>query len=153
MDPLQVSTTPRARRRIVIIGPGASGKDWLREQINTHIKDAIIDVSYTTRCPRAKEVHGRDYHFVTTETFDTMLDGNCFYEWARFGKNLYGTSRDSWLASDVFIMSPGAVARMSASDRASCLVVLRDPPARRAGASVDGSQQPLAREHCAQTRR
>lgn len=124
---LQVNTGSRERCRIVIIGPGASGKDWLRNELHQHT-GGKVDVSYTTRPPRPGEVDGKDYHFVSEQTFDTMTDQGEFFEYARFGDFCYGTSMESWRTSDFFIMSPGTINRMTESDRTSCLVVFRDPP-------------------------
>lgn len=53
-----------------------------------------FSVSHTTRVPRAGEVDGRDYHFVSAATFQEMIDADRFLEWARVHDNLYGTSLD-----------------------------------------------------------
>ena len=53
-----------------------------------------FSVSHTTRAPRAGEVDGRDYHFVSAETFQEMIAADRFLEWARVHDNLYGTSLD-----------------------------------------------------------
>jgi guanylate kinase len=49
-------------------------------------------VSYTTRTPRAGEVHGEDYFFVSREEFQRMVDDDAFAEWAEVHGNLYGTA-------------------------------------------------------------
>jgi guanylate kinase len=53
-----------------------------------------FSVSHTTRPPRDGEVDGRDYHFVDHSTFQAMIAGDRFLEWAEVHDNLYGTSRD-----------------------------------------------------------
>lgn len=50
-----------------------------------------FSVSYTTRRPRADEVEGRDYHFVTPARFQEMIAGNEFLEYAQVYDNYYGT--------------------------------------------------------------
>lgn len=52
-----------------------------------------FSVSHTTRSPRAGEVAGRDYHFVTREEFDAMVAAGEFLEWADVHAHRYGTSR------------------------------------------------------------
>jgi guanylate kinase len=50
-------------------------------------------VSFTTRKPRAGEVGGEDYTFVTEKRFRRMIEEGEFVEWAEVHGNLYGTSR------------------------------------------------------------
>jgi guanylate kinase len=50
-------------------------------------------VSHTTRPPRGNEVDGKDYHFVAPATFDQMVAGDAFAEWAHVHQNRYGTAR------------------------------------------------------------
>ena len=50
-------------------------------------------VSFTTRLPRAAEVDGEDYSFITEKKFRNMIGKNEFVEWAEVHGNLYGTSR------------------------------------------------------------
>ncbi len=52
-----------------------------------------FSVSHTTRAPRIGEVDGRDYHFVSVELFERMIDRGEFVEYARVFDNWYGTSR------------------------------------------------------------
>ena len=41
-----------------------------------------FSVSATTRAPRPGEVEGRDYHFVTAERFQDLIDSGELLEWA-----------------------------------------------------------------------
>jgi len=52
-----------------------------------------LSVSATTRTPRPGEVDGREYHFVTDETFDQMVSDGELLEWAWFAGKKYGTPR------------------------------------------------------------
>jgi len=52
-------------------------------------------VSHTTRPPRPGEKDGRDYHFVSREEFQHLLDEGDFLEYAEVYGNWYGTSRRS----------------------------------------------------------
>ncbi len=51
-------------------------------------------MSHTTRAPRAGEVDGGDYHFVSRDAFDQMVEAGRFLEWARVHDHQYGTSLD-----------------------------------------------------------
>ncbi len=55
----------------------------------------VFSVSHTTRPPRPGEKDGRDYHFVSGESFSTMrlAEPSGFLEWAEVHGNLYGTGR------------------------------------------------------------
>jgi guanylate kinase len=50
-------------------------------------------VSATDRAPRTDEVEGRDYHFVSTDTFEQMRDRHGFLEWFEVYGDLKGTPR------------------------------------------------------------
>jgi len=50
-----------------------------------------VSVSHTTRKPRATEVEGRDYHFVTAAQFHQLIGQNAFLEHAQVFDNFYGT--------------------------------------------------------------
>jgi guanylate kinase len=52
-----------------------------------------LSVSATTRTPRAGEVDGRDYHFLTEREFERRLAAGEFLEHARYAGNWYGTPR------------------------------------------------------------
>jgi guanylate kinase len=47
----------------------------------------------TTRSPRPGELDGREYHFVSDEAFDAMVERGELLEWARFAGKKYGTPR------------------------------------------------------------
>lgn len=63
-----------------------------------------FSISYTTRPPRRDEVEGRDYCFVSLETFKSMVAREEFAEWAEIYGHLYGTSRQwiEWTRSQGF---------------------------------------------------
>jgi guanylate kinase len=59
--------------------------------------DAAVrpSVSHTTRPPRGQEKDGREYHFVSDEAFDALIQKEAFLEWATVHGHRYGTSRES----------------------------------------------------------
>lgn len=46
----------------------------------------------TTRSPRAGEMNGREYNFITKDAFLQLEAEKGFIEYAQFGGNYYGTS-------------------------------------------------------------
>jgi guanylate kinase len=52
-------------------------------------------VSHTTRGPRPGEVPGQDYHYVSMQEFEDLIEKGGFVEHAKFGGNRYGTSRQT----------------------------------------------------------
>lgn len=50
-------------------------------------------MSHTTRSPRPGEQDGVDYHFVTRESFESLVQQDGFLEHATFGGNRYGTPK------------------------------------------------------------
>lgn len=50
-------------------------------------------MSATTRRPRAGEVDGVSYFFLTEEEFMRLVEDDGLLEWARYADNLYGTPR------------------------------------------------------------
>jgi guanylate kinase len=84
----------------IISAPSGAGKTSLVHallNINPHID---LSVSYTTRDPRPGEHDGKDYHFVSHETFLAMAKRGEFLESAKVYGNLYGTSQ-TWISQGI----------------------------------------------------
>ena len=84
----------------IISAPSGAGKTSLVHAllgINPHID---LSVSYTTRDPRPGEQNGKDYHFVSRETFLEMAKRGEFLESAEVYGNLYGTSQ-TWIGQEI----------------------------------------------------
>jgi guanylate kinase len=81
---------------LVISGPSGVGKGTLIHRLLEQYPDKFgFSVSHTTRDPRAGEVDGRHYHFVTTEKMEAMVANEEFLENCRVHGNMYGTSKAS----------------------------------------------------------
>jgi guanylate kinase len=77
----------------VVAAPSGAGKSSLVKalmELDARIRPSI---SHTTRAPRGQEKDGREYFFVTHETFDNMIAQDAFVEWANVHNHRYGTSR------------------------------------------------------------
>ena len=77
----------------VITGPSGVGKGTLISRLLDRVPDLELSISATTREPRAGEVDGRDYHFLTREEFDRRIEAEDFLEFATYSGNRYGTLR------------------------------------------------------------
>lgn len=77
----------------IISAPSGAGKTTLRQALIARRKGLAYSVSFTTRAPRAGEVNGRDYHFVSPGEFEAMAVSGGFLEHAEVFGNRYGTAR------------------------------------------------------------
>jgi len=64
------------REKCIIIGPSASGKDYLKRKFSKRGLKALV--KYTTRPMREGEIDGVEYRFVSQETFHGMLKNSEF---------------------------------------------------------------------------
>jgi guanylate kinase len=78
-------------RLYVVAAPSGAGKTSLVKALMELEPRIQFSVSYTTRRPRPNEIPGRDYHFVSAERFQEMVDGHEFLEHARVFDHRYGT--------------------------------------------------------------
>lgn len=88
---------------VVLAGPTAVGKGTLLKAVLAKHPDVWVSVSATTRPARPGERDGVDYHFVSDDEFDRLVESDGLLEWAVVhGTHRYGTPRgpvDSALAS------------------------------------------------------
>ena len=78
---------------IVVSGPSGAGKSTLLARVLAEMTHLRFSVSHTTRAPRSTETEGVDYHFVSEEEFQRLIDQDRFLEWAVVHGQRYGTSR------------------------------------------------------------
>ena len=76
----------------VVSAPSGAGKTTLSKKVTETVNDIYHSISHTTRPPRPDEINGKHYHFVTEDTFERMINGGEFIEWALVHGNYYGTS-------------------------------------------------------------
>jgi guanylate kinase len=79
---------------LIVSSPSGAGKTTLTRRLLQEFPGLRFSVSHTTRKPRANEVDGQDYHFVSEKEFRELIDANHFAEWAEVHGNLYGTTVD-----------------------------------------------------------
>jgi guanylate kinase len=76
----------------VISAPSGTGKTTLLKRVMARLGELHFSVSHTTREPRSGEQDGRDYHFISKQEFEVMIEDKSFVEWAQVHDNLYGTA-------------------------------------------------------------
>jgi len=115
------------KKRIILCGRAASGKDYLRKLLQE--VGYKYQISYTTRPPRTNEVHGIDYLFLDESKFKDMIAKDEFYEYVVFNTWYYGTSKVQFNeVGSVFIMTPAGLAHLGNKDRDESLVIYLDMP-------------------------
>lgn len=77
----------------MVSGPSGVGKGTIVKRLVSRRKDVVESVSCTTRAPRAGEVHGREYYFLTKEDFLRRVQENDFLEYDEHFGNYYGTPK------------------------------------------------------------
>ena len=113
-------------KRIILVGPSAAGKNFIREKFVE--KGFKADCSYTSRESRPGEIDGVDYKFIGTPRFMEMIAGNKFYEWVEYNGNFYGTGLDEWNNCDIFIMESDGIGHLKPEDRKCSVVIYINTP-------------------------
>lgn len=76
-----------------VSAPSGAGKTSLVSALVESTAGITVSVSHTTRAMRPGEQEGVNYHFVSHDTFASMVEGNAFLEHAQVFTNFYGTSK------------------------------------------------------------
>jgi len=77
----------------IVSGPSGAGKGTLVQALKDRVPDLWVSVSATTRDPRAGEVDGVSYLFLSPQEFLHRKEAGEFLEWACVHGNYYGTPR------------------------------------------------------------
>src|SRR3954471_21808194 len=72
----------------VLSAPSGAGKTTLCDALR-QTPDFVYSVSSTTRPPRAGEIEGDDYHFITEKEFLARIEAGEFLEYARVHGRYY----------------------------------------------------------------
>jgi|SaaInlV_125m_DNA_1040241.scaffolds.fasta_scaffold00029_77 guanylate kinase len=111
-------------KRIIIVGKGGSGKDYLKEKFVE--KGFNPSVSFTTRKPRVGEIEGIDYYYCSSEKFSSMIKNQELYEYKEFRGWFYGTSLKEFNSAEIFIMTPPAILELAKKDRKNSFIIYLD---------------------------
>ena len=78
---------------LILSGPSGVGKGTLAKMLLEWDPSFRLSCSVTTREPREGEQEGIDYHFISNEKYDELLEKDAFLEHAQVHGNRYGTLR------------------------------------------------------------
>lgn len=80
----------------IIAAPSGAGKTTLiNESIKRLSKEFEISkvITYTTRTPRPNEINGKDYHFISIQSFEEKQKNGFFLETTKYTGQLYGSPK------------------------------------------------------------
>lgn len=77
----------------IVSGPSGSGKSSLINDIVNESDDFVRSISVTTRPKRKDETSGRQYHFISKDEFEELIEKDMLLEWADYAGYLYGTPK------------------------------------------------------------
>lgn len=80
---------------VVISGPSGVGKTTLCNKLVAQEPRLQACITATTRPPRPGEINGKDYYFVSRETFKQWLENDELVEYIELFNNFYGTPKKS----------------------------------------------------------
>jgi guanylate kinase len=79
----------------VLSAPSGGGKSSVLGALLKRMDGLGYSASVTSRPPRPNEKEGVDFHFVSIEEFQRLIERKEFYEWAQVHGNLYGTRKST----------------------------------------------------------
>lgn len=83
--------TDRRGLLIILSSPSGAGKSTLARRLMQWDPSLGFSVSATTRAPRVGEKHGREYYFLSEDTFKTQVTDGEMLEHAHVFGNFYGS--------------------------------------------------------------
>ena len=117
---------------LVVSGPSGVGKGTIVKTLVSRRTDVVESVSCTTREPRAGEVHGREYYFLTKEEFLRRVQEDDFLEYDEHFGNFYGTPKSfvrEALKEKSVILEIDVVGALNAKKAfPDCVLVMIVPP-------------------------
>ena len=79
----------------ILAAPSGGGKSTVLKAVLERVEQLAYSISVTSRPPRGAETPGKDFHFVSEDEFNGMIERKEFYEWAKVHGNYYGTRKQT----------------------------------------------------------
>jgi len=77
---------------VIVTAPSGAGKTTIVKHLLATEPNLVFSVSATTRPIRSIEIDGKDYYFLTTDTFQQKVNEDAFVEWEEvYPGKCYGT--------------------------------------------------------------
>lgn len=112
------------KKRIIVIGQGGAGKDYLRRKFENI--GYTFGVHYTTRPKRSYETEGVDYYFVSKEEFENLISNSSLIEYSIHNEWYYGLSYNEFNNKDLFIISMKSYVKYSQDIKSKSLKIFLD---------------------------
>jgi guanylate kinase len=82
-----------AGKLIILSGPSGTGKSSIAKRILENKEfNLSFSISATSRAKREEETDGKDYYFLSIDSFKSKIEDNEFLEWEEvYSKQYYGT--------------------------------------------------------------
>lgn len=78
---------------IAVSAPSGAGKSTILKCVLSSFPEIVFSISATTRPKRDSETNGKEYFFISEESFKDKVEKNEFIEWEKFYDYYYGTLR------------------------------------------------------------
>ena len=78
---------------VILSGVAGAGKDTIIKALTQKDKSICTVPSYTTREPRADDIPGVSYYFVSKEEFEQLMENGDIYEYDIHHNHYYGSSK------------------------------------------------------------
>ena len=81
-------------KMVIFSAPSGSGKSTLVHSLLPQLPELSFSISATSRSPRGREEHGKDYYFLSSEEFNVRIAKDELLEWEEvYADTYYGTLR------------------------------------------------------------
>jgi len=81
-------------KMVIFSAPSGAGKSTLVHSLLPQLPELSFSISATSRSPRGREEHGKDYYFLSSEEFNARIAKDELLEWEEvYADTYYGTLR------------------------------------------------------------
>jgi len=112
------------KNKVILVGHGGSGKDHLVKYLND--KGFMKNIGYTTRPIRSGETDGKDYYYISNESFQQKINDNFWHEYNIFVPEkewYYGSSIEQFKEKNLFIKEPIGILKLTTTQRAQSMII------------------------------